>query len=165
MGAAASAARSIRPEWMSIFNTMQFTKAEVNAFYAVFRSVDVDDSGTIDVTELLEFLHIERSLFSQRIFAAFDKDGTGKIDFFEFVVSLWKFCALGKESVGTLPLSSFLKYVRSLSSISFLSVAVFAFDLYDTDCDGVLTEMEMKVMFHDLYWYGSEAVEDAASKA
>lgn len=41
---------------------------------------------------------------------------------------------------------------------------MFAFDLYDTDSDGVLTEMEMKVMFHDLYWYGSEAVEDKASK-
>jgi Ca2+-binding EF-hand superfamily protein len=106
MGSAASAARSIPPEWMSIFKTMQFTKAEVNAFYAVFRSVDVDDSGTIEVSELLEFLHIERSLFAQRIFAAFDKDGTGKIDFFEFVVSLWKFCALGKESVGKISFMS-----------------------------------------------------------
>jgi Ca2+-binding EF-hand superfamily protein len=151
---------------MSIFSTMQFTKAEVNAFYAVFRSVDVDDSGTIEVSELLEFLHIERSLFAQRIFAAFDKDGTGKIDFFEFVVSLWKFCALGKESVGNIFCSSFRESASSYSTFDFVSfTAVFAFDLYDTDCDGVLTEMEMKVMFHDLYWYGSEAVEDAASRA
>lgn len=41
---------------------------------------------------------------------------------------------------------------------------MFAFDLYDTDCDGALTETEVKVMFHDLYWYGSKAVEDEASR-
>jgi Ca2+-binding EF-hand superfamily protein len=101
MGAAASSRRSIRPEWMSIFSTMQFTKYEVNSFHDIFMSVDTDNSGSIDVTELLSFLNIEKSLFSERIFAAFDKDGTGRIDFFEFVVSLWKFCALGKESLGT----------------------------------------------------------------
>jgi hypothetical protein len=101
MGAAASSRRSIRPEWMSIFSTMQFTKYEVNSFHDIFMSVDTDNSGSIDVTELLSFLNIEKSLFSERIFAAFDKDGTGRIDFFEFVVSLWKFCALGKEYIGT----------------------------------------------------------------
>jgi hypothetical protein len=100
MGAAASSRRSIRPEWMSIFSTMQFTKYEVNSFHDIFMSVDTDNSGSIDVAELLSFLNIEKSLFSERIFAAFDKDGTGRIDFFEFVVSLWKFCALGKESLG-----------------------------------------------------------------
>ena len=41
---------------------------------------------------------------------------------------------------------------------------MFAFDLYDTDCDGALTETEVRVMFHDLYWYGSKAVEDEASR-
>ena len=41
---------------------------------------------------------------------------------------------------------------------------MFAFDLYDTDCDGALTETEVRVMFHDLYWYGSKAAEDEASR-
>lgn len=84
---------------MDVFRAMQFTKPEVHQFYEVFNSVDTDHSGNIDVVELLKFLDIESSIFTERIFAAFDKDGTGKIDFFEFVVSLWKFCALGKESI------------------------------------------------------------------
>jgi hypothetical protein len=41
---------------------------------------------------------------------------------------------------------------------------VFSFDLYDTDCDGVLTETDMKVIFHDLYWYGREPAEDKKSR-
>lgn len=109
MGAGASTTTHVRPEWMSVFNAMQFTKYEVSTFYDIFHSVDVDNSGSIDVSELLHFLDIERSIFAERIFAAFDKDGTGKIDFFEFVVSLWKFCALGKDSVGKTVDVSFLE--------------------------------------------------------
>ncbi len=41
---------------------------------------------------------------------------------------------------------------------------VFAFDLYDTDADGALTEIEVKVLFHDLYWYGIEHKEDEKSR-
>lgn len=103
MGSGASSANdNIRREWMDVFRAMQFTKPEVQQFYEAFNSVDTDHSGSIDVVELLKFLDIESSIFTERIFAAFDKDGTGKIDFFEFVVSLWKFCALGKESISKL---------------------------------------------------------------
>lgn len=42
---------------------------------------------------------------------------------------------------------------------------MFAFDLFDTDGDGALTEIEVKVMFHDLYWYGVTAKENEESRA
>lgn len=58
---------------------------------------------------------------------------------------------------------SFFPFAQ-LTYLFLFRVAFFAFDLYDTDNDGVLTEIEIKVMFHDLYWYGSEAVEDKAAK-
>mmetsp|Transcript_15932 Transcript_15932/g.32272 ORF Transcript_15932/g.32272 Transcript_15932/m.32272 type:complete len:355 (-) Transcript_15932:561-1625(-) len=128
-------------QWNSVFQAMQFTRSEIKTFMIIFNSIDTDGSGCIEVAELLHFLGIEASIFAERIFAAFDKDGTGKIDFFEFVVSLWKFCALGEDSL-----------------------VVFAFSLYDTDSDGALTDMEVKIMFHDLYWYGSKAVENEASR-
>ena len=89
----------IKKEWMEVFTAMQFSKAEVISFYEIYNAIDTDKSGEIEVGELLKFLCIENSIFTERIFEAFDKDGTGKIDFFEFVVSLWKFCALGKESI------------------------------------------------------------------
>jgi Ca2+-binding EF-hand superfamily protein len=79
---------------------MQFTTAEILNFQIIFNSVDVDAEGRIDVNELLSFLCIDKSLFAVRIFGAFDRAGTGKIDLFEFVVALWKFCALGHDSVG-----------------------------------------------------------------
>lgn len=150
---------------MAIFNAMQFTNEEIKVFQEIFMTVDTDHSGSIEITELLDFLHIEESIFTERIFSAFDRDGTGKVDFFEFVVSLWKFCAMGKESICKL-LVGFCSQQTHSSDLTTCSLrtAMFAFDLYDTDCDGALTETEVRVMFHDLYWYGSKAVEDEASR-
>ena len=100
MGSGASAAiEGVKKEWVDIFTSMQFSRSEIVQFYEIYNTIDTDKSGEIDVGELLKFLGIESSIFTERIFEAFDKDGTGKIDFFEFVVSLWKFCALGSESI------------------------------------------------------------------
>jgi len=167
MGASGSVTSNINKDWMAIFNAMQFTNAEISVFYEMFVTVDSDHSGSIEIAELLDFLQIEGSMFTERIFSAFDRDGTGKIDFFEFVVSLWKFCALGKESIckSRLWFTIAMFHLNVLINFAFsFASAVFAFDLYDTDCDGALTETEVKVMFHDLYWYGSKAVEDEASR-
>jgi hypothetical protein len=89
-------------EWLEVFKAMKLSRPEVKKLFAIFNAVDIDKSGTIEVVELLTLLDIERTMFAERIFAAFDKDGTGKVDFYEFVVSLWKFCTLANGSIGKL---------------------------------------------------------------
>ncbi len=168
MGSGASAAiEGVKKEWMDVFTSMQFSRSEIVQFYEIYNTIDTDKSGEIDVGELLKFLGIESSIFTERIFEAFDKDGTGKIDFFEFVVSLWKFCALGSESISKSWLTVSMKpslYNTNPFWLSCFLADVFAFDLYDTDADGALTEIEVKVLFHDLYWYGTEHKEDEKSR-
>lgn len=99
MGAAASTSSSSKPEWMNIFNIMQLTKYELTAFDEIFRSVDVENTGSIDVGVMLNYLGIKNSFFSERIFI-YDEQCLGRIDFFEFVLALWKFCSFNKESIG-----------------------------------------------------------------
>jgi Ca2+-binding EF-hand superfamily protein len=98
MGGGASVAKEIRKEWLDIFKAMKLKNSEVQKLYNIYNTVDVDRSGSIDVVELLMFLDIERTPFTERIFEAFDKDHTHKVDFYEFVVSTWKFCVLGNEA-------------------------------------------------------------------
>jgi Ca2+-binding EF-hand superfamily protein len=100
MGSAVSASSVHLPEWMSLFHSMKLDHHEVKTFYEVFRSVPIDDHDRICVTQLLDSLDVGHSMFAERMFAAFDNTNTGKVDFFEFVVSLWKFCALGDDSIG-----------------------------------------------------------------
>lgn len=59
--------------------------------------------------------------------------------------------------------ASFFYLIIILTSFFFFNVAIFAFNLYDTDQDGVLTDTEAKVMFHDLYWHNKIALEDKLS--
>lgn len=99
MGSGNATEHGIKREWMEVFLAMKFSKPEIFQLHDIYNKVDIDGSGSIEVSELLDFLNIERSLFTERIFAAFDKDGTGMIDFYEFVASLWKFCALGSEAI------------------------------------------------------------------
>lgn len=162
MGSGASVQNEIPKEWMDIFKAMKLKPREVQKLYNIYNTVDADRSGSIDVTELLMFMDIERSLFTQRIFEAFDKDHTHRVDFYEFVVSAWKFCALGKEATckqNGLPAYQLL-ILTPLPHLCSLLPGVFAFDLYDLNADGKLTSSDVVTMFRELL--GAKALEQEA---
>jgi serine/threonine-protein phosphatase 2B regulatory subunit len=86
---------------MKQFSAMQLSKGEIRTLYRVFRKVDMDGSGNIALPELLAHIDLERTKFTERIFSIFDEDGSGEIDFREFVLSLWNYCTLTKATLGT----------------------------------------------------------------
>lgn len=133
-------AGELKNEWLEVFYAMKLTRPEVVRLYEIYLQVDTDKSGSIDIVELLTLLDIERTAFTERIFSAFDKDHTGKIDFYEFVVSLWKFCTLGNGAI-----------------------AVFAFDIYDSDADGIMSQHEALKLFNELG--GGASTENEKTKA
>lgn len=115
MGGIVSAVPSgVKPEWMDVFKAMKLTRGEVIQMLEIYNKVDCDGSGNIDVVELLTLLDIERTAFTERIFSAFDKDHTGQIDFYEFTVSVWKFCTLGEGSISKCALVIFCGFNLSL---------------------------------------------------
>jgi Ca2+-binding EF-hand superfamily protein len=76
-------------EFKPLFDTMLLAENEVGLMYKLFRRVDEDNSGTVDLLELLMYLDIERTPFNLRAFSVFDEDSSGCVDFREFVISLW----------------------------------------------------------------------------
>jgi Ca2+-binding EF-hand superfamily protein len=116
--------RPFKPQFDALF----LSPHEVGSLYEVFRSCDVDASGHISVQELFAHLATEATFFRDRVFNLFDEDGSGIIDFREFVLSLWNYCTLSKASL-----------------------VIFAFDLYDVDSTGCLSPKEMENMLRDLY--------------
>lgn len=62
---------------------------------------------------------LTRSRFSEKAFVVMDKDGSGEVDFLEFVLAVWNYC-----------------------SFSHSSLVRFAFDLYDLDGSGEIERAE-----------------------
>lgn len=82
------------------FEALQLSRREVNKLYKIFRKADVDGSGTIALIELLCHIDVERTAFTERVFSIFDEDGSGEIDFREFVLALWNYCTLSRATLG-----------------------------------------------------------------
>jgi Ca2+-binding EF-hand superfamily protein len=119
--------------WRKQFEALQLKASEVSKLYKIFRKVDADGSGTIELIELLVHIDLERTKFTERIFSIFDEDGSGQIDFREFVVALWNYCTLSRATLD-----------------------LFAFDLYDSDSSGMLSICEVDGMLRDIYGKGAK---------
>jgi len=110
------------------FEALSFSELDIGRLYKVFRRVDNDDSGQIDLAEMLAHFDLERTPFTMRVFSMFDEDRSGMVDFREFVLSLWSYCTLSKAAL-----------------------TIFAFDLYDIDSSGFISAAEIKDMLVDIY--------------
>lgn len=104
--------KKVPKEWQAMFKTMKFSRGEVKKLHDIFDKLDTKQKGGIDIVEWLTFLDLERNTFTERIFRTFDKDGNRVLDFYEFVVSLWKFCTLGEGSISKL----YMTFVNAPSS-------------------------------------------------
>lgn len=125
--------------WLELFRSLSLSQSNVDNLLAKFRKVEADDSGSVDTVKLLKSLDIEPTRFAGQIFTVFDSDGSGKVDFREFVVALWNYCTVNPASLDN-----------------------FVFDLYDQDKRGVLTPGEINQMLKDIY--GKNHVQDARVK-
>mmetsp|Transcript_30923 Transcript_30923/g.51725 ORF Transcript_30923/g.51725 Transcript_30923/m.51725 type:complete len:209 (+) Transcript_30923:21-647(+) len=116
------------PSWYKLFKTLQFTDTEISKLRQVYKKIDIDHNGRLNIVELLMFLDLERTPYTERVMALFDTDNTGYVDFKEFVTAVWNYCTVNQASL-----------------------YIFAFDLYDLDRTGKLTVAEIKHMLKDLY--------------
>ena len=122
---------AVNPElkkWRGDFSNLGLDGKDLWKLWDVFAGADKDNSGEISLVEMLDFLHIDRTRFTKRVFSIFDEDMSGEIDFREFVISTWNYCTLSKPSL-----------------------VMFAFDLYDEDGSGCIEMDEMKQMLREVY--------------
>jgi serine/threonine-protein phosphatase 2B regulatory subunit len=117
------------------FDQLTLTESDISKLYKIFCFADVSKSGTIILEEMLMYFKLNDNNFARRIFAIFDDDDSGDIDFREFVISTWNYCTLSDQTLG-----------------------LFAFDLYDKNASGYLDKEDIKIMFEDVYGKGNKNI-------
>jgi hypothetical protein len=101
MGCTGSVEREIPREWYTLFRRMCLTNGEVTRLHSLFKQYQSSARGSLDIVEWLTLIDLERTHLTERIFMISDRDGDERLNFYEFVISMWKFCILGDHSLST----------------------------------------------------------------
>ena len=89
----------IRPEWLEILTAMSLNNNDLKRLKKVFDFIDDEKQGSVSINKVLDFLFVGKTRFNKRLFSTLDKDRTGTVDFYSFIVSLWKFLPLESTSI------------------------------------------------------------------
>jgi len=101
--------------------------------YNVFRRIDKDGSNEISLGEFYEYFRLQESVFATTAFNVMDSDGSGQMDFQEFVLSVWNYL-----------------------TFSAMGIIEFAFTLYDTDQSMYMDRDEVHKLVSDVYNKGDQ---------
>lgn len=119
------------PAAAEIFAQLCIDDDTINLLYSKFCEIDVDNSGEIDIEEFYQFFKLQRSSFADRCFTIMDEDGSGQVDFCEFVSCVWNYC-----------------------SFDLPGLVKFAFGMFDLDGSGMIEVHELRELI--IFVYGDQ---------
>ncbi|KAH8739664.1 hypothetical protein FG386_001221 [Cryptosporidium ryanae] len=112
-------------EKLDLIQAANFTRRDLIQIYSRFKALDTNQNGELDPHELFEMPEIADNPLVKRVISVFDTNKDGKVSFVEFVIGL------ARLAVGTDPEEKMK----------------FAFDIYDVNGDGWISNGELfKVM-------------------
>eukprot|EP00941_MAST-03F_sp_MAST-3F-sp1_P004461 g4461.t1 len=117
-----------------VVDHLQLEKVHLRKLFKAFSKYDKDRSGTIDLEEFYMMVGEKPSVFGDSIFSLIDVDGSGGLEFSEFVEATATFCMMGKEDM--------LK---------------FCFYIFDKDKNGYIEEDELQDLISILHTAGTTA--------
>eukprot|EP01041_Mallomonas_annulata_P012097 gene12097-25376_t len=114
--------------WEAFFISLKLYEPDIGKLYKAFKKMIKDNGELLRVFDMLMYLDVDRTPFTERVITMFNMSDSGMIDFKKFVLVIWNYCTLGKTGLG-----------------------LFAFDLYNKDGSKELTASELRNMLQDLY--------------
>ena len=128
VGSASFFTNEVRPASQQMFSLLNLSDREQRQLWKFFVKTDKDGSGEISVTEFHAFVLVDATPFTERVFAYFDLDGSGLLNFHEFVCGVWSFCTNDARRI-----------------------VCFCLNLFDVDKSGTLDSNEMCALLRMLH--------------
>lgn len=120
------------PEVMQTLQILGISSTERDLLYSMFKEIDFHDRDEIYLKAFMTKFHLKSTPFTKKLFALFDNDNSGAVDFLEFVTTLWNLCTFSNEGLKNC-----------------------LFKLFDSDNSGVLDNYEiidmLKALWGDRY--------------
>jgi Ca2+-binding EF-hand superfamily protein len=92
---------------MSVFEKLLLTKSEIDMFYKSFSSIDQGNFGYISLLEICNHHKIEANELTTRLISTFHVAKNGKLNFMEYVCSMWNFLSIGPAALGSFAFQAF----------------------------------------------------------
>lgn len=87
-------------ENLTQYSLLQFSDHDVRKLHNIFRGIDGYGGDIVELVDVLAHTDLPNKGFTAKIFSEFNDNYTGTIDFNEFVLALWNYCTLTKETLG-----------------------------------------------------------------
>ena len=110
------------------FSRLKLRREDVESMARSFAEMDITRSGRVAMPEFYRFLSIAPTPFAVRVFHVMDEDGSGAIDFRDFVLSVWNYCTLDASALTR-----------------------FAFTCYDSEVSGHLDASALRDLVREMY--------------
>jgi hypothetical protein len=78
------------------FDCLGISEVDIMKLYAVFKTIDDDDSLQIAVSQIFWFLHVDQTEYNVRVLNIFDREkaNVSAVSFRDFVIALWAYCTV-----------------------------------------------------------------------
>lgn len=87
---------------VEVFKKIGLSEADLDLFFTIFWDIDSNSSGSIRPVELFSYFNVDLGSFESSIFAIFDEERKGLLNFMEYVCALWNLLTLADADLGVL---------------------------------------------------------------
>lgn len=133
--------KMVRGENSAVYRVMNLRSKDVDKLFTAFYNIDVGEAGgggkddaLISLTEFLQYYDLERTRVNTRLFGMMDVDGSGEIEFKEFLMTVWEFCTAREGP----------------------ELMHHSFNLYDENDDGRIDVLTTLKMYAEVYGLSKE---------
>ncbi|KAJ8603735.1 hypothetical protein CTAYLR_000250 [Chrysophaeum taylorii] len=116
------------PEHQEVFEILGLSPERGMEVFEAFVEIDEDNGGEISIEEFHAWLGFSVTKFSERVFGILDLDGSGFLDFREFLIGVWNW-----------------------STYDAALVTKLAFSIFDVEKQGVLEMAECDALLRTVY--------------
>ncbi len=86
-------------DYFSILIDFNWNPSYLYDIYTLYVILHPDPSKSMNINDIFALFDIEKTSFNLKLWSLFDVNQTGKLNFYEFVITLWNYCTIDESMI------------------------------------------------------------------